>query len=128
MLRVRGEKDHAHAVASPPRHIEAEPHALALEKAVRELKQDAGAVAGLGIAAGGGPVAKAPQYLEALLDDVTRLFALDMGDEAHAARVVLEVGMVEAVWGGVATVLHTRLPNLNVESGASGAVARAPAL
>src|SRR6185503_4681922 len=94
--RVGRQEDHADPVAAAAGHVEAEPEALALEKAVRDLAKDAGAIAGFGVTPGGRPVAEAVQNLERLLDDLARLVALNVRDESDAARVALHRRLVEA--------------------------------
>ena len=77
--------------------VKAQARAFALEKGVRNLDQNAGAVAGLRIAAAGAAVRQVDQDLNALQDDVVRLAALDIGDKADAAGVVLVLRAVEAL-------------------------------
>ena len=79
---------HAHAVFARRRQREAQLGALAREELVRNLNQHAGAVAGFRIAAACAAVRQVDQNLDALDDDVVRLLALDVGDEADAAGVV----------------------------------------
>ena len=67
------------------------------EKLVRNLHQDAGAVAGQRIASAGAAMGQVVEHLEALLHDVVRALALDVDDEADAARVVLVRGIVETL-------------------------------
>ena len=79
---------------------EAELRALAREKLVRDLDQEAGAVAGFRIAAAGAAMRQVDQDLNALDDDVVRFLALDVGDKANAAGIVLVARVVEALgWG-----------------------------
>jgi len=94
--RVGRQEDHADPVAAAAGHVEAEPEALALEKAVRDLAKDAGAIAGFGVTPGGRPVAEAVQNLERLLDDLARLVALNVRDESDTAGVALHRRLVEA--------------------------------
>ena len=69
---------------------------LAQER-VRHLDQDAGAVAGVDLAAAGAAMREVLQHLQRLADDGVRLAALDVDDEADAAGVVLVPGVVEAL-------------------------------
>ena len=71
--------------------------AFALEKGVRNLDQDARAVAGLRIAAAGAAMRQIDQNLDALQDDIVRLPALDIGDKADAAGVVLVLRAVKSL-------------------------------
>jgi hypothetical protein len=47
---------------------------------VGDLNQDAGAIAGAGIAAAGAAVGQVDENLDAFDDDVVRLLALDVGE------------------------------------------------
>jgi hypothetical protein len=64
---------------------------------VGQLQQDARAIAGVAVGAGGRAVGQPLEDLQPALDDAARLLALDVRDEAHAAGVVLELRIVEAV-------------------------------
>jgi hypothetical protein len=66
--------------------------ALAREKLVGNLDQDAGAVAGLRIAARGAAMGEVDQHLKALADNLVALFAANAGDQSHAAGIVLIPG------------------------------------
>ena len=92
--RLHGQERHADAVLAGRRQGEAELGALAREELVRDLDQDAGAVAGFRIAAAGAAVGQVDQDLDALDDDVVRLLTLDVGDEADSAGIVLMPGVV----------------------------------
>ena len=70
------------------------------EEAVRHLHQDAGAVAGVLLAAAGAAVLEVQQDLEPVLDDARGLSPLEIDDEADAAGVVLVAWVVEALRGG----------------------------
>ena len=74
--------------------------ALAREELVRNLDQDAGAVAGFRIAAAGAAMRQVDQDLQSLEDDVVRLLALDVDHETDAAGVVLVAGVVETLLRG----------------------------
>ena len=71
--------------------------AFALEKRVRNLNQNARAIAGLRIAAAGAAMRQIDQNLNALQDDVVRLPALDIGDKADAASVMLVLRAVKSL-------------------------------
>ena len=74
--RLHGQEHHAHAVFARGRQREAQLRAFAREKFVRNLDQDAGAVARLRIAAAGAAMRQVDQDLQSLCDDVVRLLAL----------------------------------------------------
>ena len=63
--------------------------ALLGEELVRDLDEDAGAVAGDRVGADGTAVLEVLQDGERVLDELVRLLALEVGDEADAAGVVL---------------------------------------
>ena len=62
---------------------------------MRDLDQDAGAVARLRIAAASAAMRQVDQDLDAFADDFVGLFAVQIDDEAHAAGVVLVLGVVQ---------------------------------
>jgi hypothetical protein len=66
------------------------------EEVVGESGEDAGAVTGVDFATAGAAVVHVLEHGEGVADDVVGFFALDVGDEANAAGVVLEPGIVEA--------------------------------
>jgi hypothetical protein len=66
------------------------------QEAVRDLDEDAGAVAGVGLGAGGAAMGEVGEGSEPDADELAAGHALDVGDERHPARVVLESRIVEA--------------------------------
>jgi hypothetical protein len=99
-VRLDGKEGHADAVFSRGRQGETELGALAREELVGDLNQDAGAIAGLGIAAAGAPVGQVDQNLDTFEDDVVRPLALEIRNEANAAGIVLEARVVKALRRG----------------------------
>ena len=75
---------------------------------VGDLDQDAGAVAHQLVGADGAAMVEVLEDLQALLDDAVRLAALDVGDEADAAGVVLVGRAVQAVPLGMGQFLARR--------------------
>ena len=76
------------------------PHEFfAREEFVRNLDQDAGAVAGFGVAAAGAAVSQIDQDFDAFDDDVVRFVALDVGDEAYPTGIVLMTRVIETLSG-----------------------------
>ena len=73
--------------AAPASHLPVE--------AVRDLEQDAGAVAGVDLGAGRAPVLEVAQAGQAHAHDVVAAPAVHVHDERHPARVVLELGAVQ---------------------------------
>ena len=65
-----------------------------LQKGVRNLQQHAGAVAGILLATAGPAVIQILENGQRLLDDLAGFFALDIDDEADAAGIVFESGII----------------------------------
>src|SRR3989304_1164645 len=68
--------------------------ALVHEELVRDLDEDAGAVAGIALAAAGAAVVQVLQGGDAVLHQLVRLLALELHDEADAAAIVLVARVV----------------------------------
>ena len=66
------------------------------QQRVGDLDQAAGAVAHQRVGADRAAMVEVDQDLQARADDVVRLAALDVGDEADAARVVLVARVVQS--------------------------------
>ncbi len=75
-------------------------------EAIGNLDQDAGAVAGVDLGAGRAPVLEVAQAVEAHADDLMAAPAVHVHDESHPARVVLELGAIEAYRRGCG--IHAR--------------------
>ena len=56
---------------------------------MRDLNQDAGAVAGIGISAERASVLELAERADSGLDDVVTTAAFEIGHEVHATRIVL---------------------------------------
>ena len=95
-LRVPGEEALADGVVAGLRQRDPEPRALPEEERVGHLGQDAGAVSGLLLRPPGAAVVEVDEDLDALLDDLVGPDVVEIGDEADAAGVVLEAGIVES--------------------------------
>ena len=107
-LGVARHEQHADAVLAGLRQRDAERLRLAREELVRNLHQDAGAVAGARIGADRAAMLEIEQDGQRILHDLLGLPALDVGDEADAAGILGEGGIVEAVafrQAGVGAVL-----------------------
>jgi len=85
---------HAHAVGADLREIESQLFALAQKKLVRNLHENASAVAGFRVAPAGSAVRQVEQYLNALGYNVVTFTAANTGDEADAAGIMLLRRMV----------------------------------
>ncbi len=92
---ARQEYEPARILAGPREREQAVLPGDVLEIGVRHLDEDAGAVAGIRLAAARAPMIEVAQHLDGLLQDAMRLAALDVDDEAHAAGLVLEPRVVE---------------------------------
>ncbi|MET3246990.1 hypothetical protein ABIE53_003735 [Burkholderia sp. OAS925] len=94
------QEHHADAVFAERRQGHALPcHFLAIET-VRNLDQNARAVAHERIGADSAAVVEILQNLQALLDDLVTFLALDMSDEADAAGVMFVLRVVQPLRGG----------------------------
>ena len=91
------------------RQLEADLGGLALEEGVRDLHQDAGAVARARIGADRAAMLEIAEDADRVGDDLMRLLALDIGDEADAAGILLERGIVETFGGRPPAVLARRV-------------------
>ena len=67
------------------------------EELVRDLHQDAGAVAHARIGADRAAMLEIAEDAQAVFDDLVRLAALDVGDEADAAGILVERRIVKAL-------------------------------
>src|SRR6185369_13063102 len=95
LVHLVRQEDHADAVLAGGGEIDAERLRLAAEERVRDLDEDAGAVAGVRIAAARAPVRQVLEDREPLLHDVVRALALHVHDEADAACVVLDLRVLQ---------------------------------
>ena len=87
----------ADAVVSGRRQRDAVLRQLLAEEAVRDLRKQAGAVAHQRIGADRAAMRQVLEHGEAVADDLVRLDALHVRDEADAAGIVLAARIVEAV-------------------------------
>ncbi len=114
-IGILRKEDHARCVGAERRQLDPELLRLAAQEAIGELEQDAGAVAGFRVAAAGAAMFHALEHLDALVHQRVRLRAVDLRDEADAARVVLVRRVVETLRGG------TSLRSLHAHSFSRGA-------
>ena len=97
LVALHGEKHHAHAILARVGKGDADAGALAGEELVRDLDEQAGAIARFRIAAAGATVQQVQQDLNALEDDVVGLLALDVDHKPDPAGVALERRIVQAL-------------------------------
>ena len=94
--RVARHEEMADAILAGRRQLEALRGHLLAEEAVGNLHQHAGAVAHQRIGADGAAMRQVFEHGEAVLDDLVRLDALHVDDEADAAGIMLVARIVEA--------------------------------
>jgi hypothetical protein len=99
-LRVARHEQVADAIFALLGQPDAELGAFGREEAVRDLDQDAAAVAHLRVCAHGAPVVEVEENLQALLDDAVGPAVLHVGDEADAAGILLMGRIVEPLGSG----------------------------
>ena len=98
LVRIRGQEDHADAVSAGGGKFDAgSSYRPSRKKGMRHLEQDAGAVAGVGLAAACAAVAQVHQGRQRLAQDPVGALAVDIGDEADATRIVLPAWIVKSV-------------------------------
>ncbi len=106
---IAREEDHPHAVLADVGQLDADLGALPAEERVRDLDEDARAVALQRIRAGRPAVGEVGEDAQALRDDLVALLVLDVGDEAEPAGVVLVAWIVEALAWWRRGVVHEAL-------------------
>jgi hypothetical protein len=95
--RVFRHGHHAHAVAARLGQADAQAGALFQEKPVGHLQQQAGPVAGVGVAAAGAAVLHVFEHGERVGDDAVRFAAVEVGDESSTTGIMLKFGAVQAL-------------------------------
>ena len=100
-----GQEDHADAVLARRRQFDALLGHLFAVQRVRQLNQDAGAVAHQLVGTDGAAMVQVFQDLQTLLHDGMALDALDVGHEADATGVMLLVGRIQAILLQMAALL-----------------------
>ena len=98
-LRILGEKEHRHAVVALGGEKLALLLSLFAEEVVRDLKEDARAVAGVLLQAGAAAVLEVDEHRERVVEDLVAAHAVERGQGADAAGVMLELGAVEGARG-----------------------------
>ena len=93
----RGRKHCADRVVAGSGQRDAQLRALAQEEGVRQLHEDAGAVAGVLLRAARTAVVEVDEHVDALPDDVVASDVVEVGHEADTACVVLEAWVVESL-------------------------------
>ena len=99
-MRFHGQKRHAHAILAFGWQCESQCRAFARKKLVRNLDQDARAIARFGIAAAGAAMRQVHEHLNSFEDDVVGFTAFDAGHEADPAGIVFMARVVETLGSG----------------------------
>ncbi len=97
-MLIDRQKDHGHAIGAGLGQLDPQFPALARKKDMRNLDQDACAVARFRIATRSATMCELEQDLKALTDDLVAFFSANAGNKAHSARVVLVTWMVKPLW------------------------------
>ena len=113
---VLRQEAHRHRVATERRQCQVVLLRPVAQQLVRHLDQAAGAVAHQRVGTDRAAMIQIDQDLQPASDDIVRLSALDVDDEAHAARVMLVAGIVQSWsrrgshhWPSIASVCRTWL-------------------
>ena len=93
---VLRQEAHRHRIAAQRRQRQIVFLGPVAQQFVRHLDQAAGAVAYQWVGTDGAAMIEVDQDLQPASDDVVRLSALDVDDEAHTARVMLVAGIVQS--------------------------------
>ena len=118
--RVARKEHQAGPVAALGRQVDPETAGFSSKESIRHLHQDAGAVAGVHLAAARPAVEQIHEQLQRLLDDAVTLLALDVDDKADPAGVVLVPRIVEPLRrdrlvAGRWRMLHSFLSTISIQ-------------
>ena len=91
------QEDHADAVFAGRRQSETKLCAFAAEELVRDLNQNAGAVAGFRVASARAAMRQVDEDLNAFGDDFVRWLAVDVDNKANTAGVFLVARIVQSL-------------------------------
>ena len=106
---VRGQEDHADAVAAASGQGEPELLALGGQEGVGRLQQDPRPVARVLLCPGRAAVLEVQEHFEGFDDDVVRRPPLDVGDEPESAGIMLERRVVKPLAGRITCFCHRHL-------------------
>ena len=96
-LLVLREEQHGHAIVALCRQNLATLLSLFTEKVMRNLEQDAGAVAGVLLESRAAAVLQVDQNGQCVVQDLVMALAVDIGKRADAACIVVEFGAIKAL-------------------------------
>src|SRR5271165_461095 len=94
---VYRKEDHGHAIGAGLRQLHPKLATFARKEDVRNLNQDASAVASLRVATGSAAMSEVDEDLKALADDIVAFFAADAGDQSHSAGIVLVAWVIKTL-------------------------------
>ena len=94
---VAWQENHSNAVIARGWQFETELRTFLTVKFVRNLNQDTGAIAGLGIRTDSTAMGQIDQNLQPLLNDGMAFLAFDIGDETDAAGIMFVAAIVKAL-------------------------------
>ena len=106
-LVVLGQKEHGHAVVALARQQGAEALGLLTEEAVGDLEEDARAIAGVALQAAAAAVLEVDEDGQGIVHDGVAADALEVGDGADAAGVVVELLAIQALVSRGSVVLQS---------------------
>jgi hypothetical protein len=93
------QKDHPHAVFARTGQLHVGFLGNEFQEMVRRLYENTRAVTGIGLATTRAAVIEIQQNLKCLTDDLVRLYPLDIDNETNAAGFVLELRIIQALFG-----------------------------
>ena len=96
-LVVLREEQHGHTIVALCRQNLAALLSLFAEKVMRDLKQDAGAVAGVLLESGAAAVLQVDQNGQRIVQNLVMALAVDIGKRADATCIVVEFGAIKAL-------------------------------
>jgi hypothetical protein len=116
---IARQKDEAGAVLARGGEIDARGFRHLGKELVRHLDENARAVAGVDLGTRGAAVVEVAQHLERVRHDLVGLATVHIDHEAHAARLVLEPRIVEALFGRQSGGANRRVGGLRDFAGAA---------
>ena len=97
---VDRQEAHGHAIATRPAKLHSELRTLLRKKFMRDLDQNASAIAGLRVRTRSAAMSQVDQHLETLANDLLALLASNAGNQAHAASIMLILWPVQTLGVG----------------------------
>jgi len=91
-----GQEHHADTILTRLREVDSLFKQFWSKEPVRYLEQHSGTITRQGISTNRTPMGEVGEHGQALIDNLVRLAAFDVGDESYATRVVVESSVIEA--------------------------------